>query len=129
MGAFAETAIVDYHLSFADQGKQTSIFHVHFPYMYICKYRENENHIYIYMYLYVYVYVYLYVHIYVYVYMCMYMSMYMHMSVYRVRAINWPLWKKCNNIKYRHCNLKIVHNLNYCIIPIVKTSTDSYHLR
>ncbi len=26
MGTFAETAIVDYHLSFADKGKQTSIF-------------------------------------------------------------------------------------------------------
>jgi hypothetical protein len=26
MGMFAETAIVDYHLSFADQGKQTSVF-------------------------------------------------------------------------------------------------------
>jgi hypothetical protein len=26
MGTFAETAIVNYHLSFADQGKQTSIF-------------------------------------------------------------------------------------------------------
>jgi hypothetical protein len=26
MGTFAETAIVDYHLLFADQGKQTSIF-------------------------------------------------------------------------------------------------------
>jgi hypothetical protein len=25
MGAFAETGIVDYHLSFADQGKQTSV--------------------------------------------------------------------------------------------------------
>jgi hypothetical protein len=27
MGMFAETAIVDYHFSFADQGKQTSVFH------------------------------------------------------------------------------------------------------
>jgi hypothetical protein len=26
MGSSAETAIVDYHLSFADQGKQTSVF-------------------------------------------------------------------------------------------------------
>jgi hypothetical protein len=26
MGTFVETAIVDYHLSFADQGKQTSVF-------------------------------------------------------------------------------------------------------
>jgi hypothetical protein len=26
MGTFAETAIVDYRLSFADQGKQTSVF-------------------------------------------------------------------------------------------------------
>jgi hypothetical protein len=26
MGIFAETAIVDYRLSFADQGQQTSIF-------------------------------------------------------------------------------------------------------
>jgi hypothetical protein len=26
MGTFAETAIIDYCLSFADQGKQTSIF-------------------------------------------------------------------------------------------------------
>jgi hypothetical protein len=26
MGTFAETAIVDYHLSFADQGKQTSVY-------------------------------------------------------------------------------------------------------
>jgi hypothetical protein len=26
MGKFAETAIVDYRLSFADQGKQTSVF-------------------------------------------------------------------------------------------------------
>jgi hypothetical protein len=25
MGTFAETAIVDYHLSFADQGKQNSV--------------------------------------------------------------------------------------------------------
>jgi hypothetical protein len=30
MGRFAETAIVDYHLSFADQEKQTSIFHFRF---------------------------------------------------------------------------------------------------
>jgi hypothetical protein len=29
MGTFAETAIVDYHLSFADQGKQTFIFGFH----------------------------------------------------------------------------------------------------
>jgi hypothetical protein len=28
-GTFAETAIVDYHLSFADQGKQTFIFGFH----------------------------------------------------------------------------------------------------
>jgi hypothetical protein len=27
MGTFAETAIVDYHLSFTNQGKQTPIFH------------------------------------------------------------------------------------------------------
>jgi hypothetical protein len=27
MGTFAETANVDYRLSFADQGKQTAIFH------------------------------------------------------------------------------------------------------
>jgi hypothetical protein len=27
MGAFAETAIIDYRFSFADQGKQTSIFY------------------------------------------------------------------------------------------------------
>jgi hypothetical protein len=27
MGTIAETAIIDYHLSFADQGKQTSVFH------------------------------------------------------------------------------------------------------
>jgi hypothetical protein len=27
MGSFAETAIVDYCLTFADQGKQNSIFH------------------------------------------------------------------------------------------------------
>jgi hypothetical protein len=27
MGRFAETAIVGYRLSFADQGKQTSVFH------------------------------------------------------------------------------------------------------
>jgi hypothetical protein len=26
MGTFAETAIVNYHLSFADQGNQTSVF-------------------------------------------------------------------------------------------------------
>jgi hypothetical protein len=26
MGMFAETAIVSYHLSFSDQGKQTSVF-------------------------------------------------------------------------------------------------------
>jgi hypothetical protein len=26
MGMLAETAIVDYHLSFADQGKQNSVF-------------------------------------------------------------------------------------------------------
>jgi hypothetical protein len=26
MGTYAETAIVDYHLSFAAQGKQTSVF-------------------------------------------------------------------------------------------------------
>ncbi len=26
MGMFVETAIVDYRLSFADQGKQTSVF-------------------------------------------------------------------------------------------------------
>jgi hypothetical protein len=27
MGMFAKTAVVDYYLSFADQGKQTSLFH------------------------------------------------------------------------------------------------------
>jgi hypothetical protein len=27
MGMFAETAIIDYHLSFAYQGKQTSVYH------------------------------------------------------------------------------------------------------
>jgi hypothetical protein len=27
MGMIAETEIIDYHLSFADQGKQTSVFH------------------------------------------------------------------------------------------------------
>jgi hypothetical protein len=30
MGMFAETAIVDYRLSFVDQGKQTSVFHFRF---------------------------------------------------------------------------------------------------
>jgi hypothetical protein len=29
MVTFAETVIVDYRLSFADQGKQTSVFHFH----------------------------------------------------------------------------------------------------
>ncbi len=29
MGTFAKTSIVDYHLSFADQGKQTSVFYFH----------------------------------------------------------------------------------------------------
>jgi hypothetical protein len=28
MGMFAETAIIDYHLSFAEEGKQISIFHL-----------------------------------------------------------------------------------------------------
>jgi hypothetical protein len=30
MGTFAETAMVDYRLSFADQGQQTSIFRICF---------------------------------------------------------------------------------------------------
>jgi hypothetical protein len=30
MGTFAETAIIDYRLSFAIQGKQTSAFRFHF---------------------------------------------------------------------------------------------------
>jgi hypothetical protein len=30
MGMFAETAIVDYHISFADQEKQTSVFRFRF---------------------------------------------------------------------------------------------------
>jgi hypothetical protein len=30
MGTFAETAIVKYRLSLADQGKQTSVFRFHF---------------------------------------------------------------------------------------------------
>jgi hypothetical protein len=29
MGTFAETAIIDYHFPFADQGKQTSVFSFH----------------------------------------------------------------------------------------------------
>jgi hypothetical protein len=37
MGTFAETAIVDYRLSFADQGKQTSVFFsILFPF-FICR--------------------------------------------------------------------------------------------
>ncbi len=32
MGMFAETAIVNYYLLFADQGKQTSVFHFRFPF-------------------------------------------------------------------------------------------------
>jgi hypothetical protein len=30
MGSFAETSIVDYHFLYADQGKQTLVFHFHF---------------------------------------------------------------------------------------------------
>jgi hypothetical protein len=38
MGMFAERANVNYHLSFANQGKQTSAFRFRFPYLYI-----NQN--------------------------------------------------------------------------------------
>jgi hypothetical protein len=34
-GHVAEAAVVDYRLSTADQGKQTSIFHFWFPYIYM----------------------------------------------------------------------------------------------
>jgi predicted acetyltransferase len=34
MGTFAETAIIDYHLSFADQGKQTSVLNFSFQQLY-----------------------------------------------------------------------------------------------
>jgi hypothetical protein len=50
MGTFAVTAIIDYCLSFADQGKQTSIFHFRlqqtnrrFPFqfsIYMCVYKN-----------------------------------------------------------------------------------------
>jgi hypothetical protein len=55
MGTFADTANVPYCLSFADQGKQTSVFR----YMYLL-------YVYIYSVIYVYTYIYIYIHIYIY---------------------------------------------------------------
>ncbi len=50
--------------------------------------------------------------------------------LYRVRTINWPLRKKCNNFsKYCYFCLKTSHDLHYCVVLLVKTSTDSSCLR
>jgi hypothetical protein len=68
MGTFAKTANVDYYLSFAEQGKQTSFFRLQktnrslpFPfsiYIYVYIYLLKRRHIiYIYLYLYIYQYV------------------------------------------------------------------------
>jgi hypothetical protein len=40
MGMFAETSNVDYHLSFADQGRQTFVFHFPFPFSICSKQKE-----------------------------------------------------------------------------------------
>jgi hypothetical protein len=60
MGTFADTANVNNHLSFANQGKQTSVF------------RVKQQHIYNYVYIYIHINIYIYVYIYIYIsiYMC-----------------------------------------------------------
>ncbi len=62
MGMFAETAIVEYHESFADQGKQTYLYIIHFRFLYIYIYPELNiyisNYVYIYtVYLYIFIYI------------------------------------------------------------------------
>jgi hypothetical protein len=66
MGTFADTANVDYHLSFADQGKQTFLFSVSFSFSHI--YIERAVYIDIYIHIYLNLYIY-----YIYIYICIYM--------------------------------------------------------
>ncbi len=55
MGTFDETAIVDYSLSFADQEKQTSVFHFRLQQTNgSCRFRFPYIHIHTYMYIYFY---------------------------------------------------------------------------
>jgi hypothetical protein len=63
MGTFAETVIVDCHLCFADQEKQTSVFCFLFPYIYTHICTDNVT---IYMYVYMCIYIHIYIHIYIY---------------------------------------------------------------
>ncbi len=76
MGTFAETANVDYCLSFADQGKQTSVFYLQktnrslpfaankwkFPFS-----LSSVFQIYIYIYIYINIYISIYLYIYMYI--------------------------------------------------------------
>jgi hypothetical protein len=56
MGTFAETANVGYRLSFADQEKQTSIYHFQFAANKRCCYPNIYISIYPYIYIYIYIY-------------------------------------------------------------------------
>jgi hypothetical protein len=58
MGTFAGTPIVDYHLSFTNQGKQTSVFRIYiYPYIFIYLY-VNINLYAVYICVCVYLYIY-----------------------------------------------------------------------
>jgi hypothetical protein len=67
MGTFAETVIVDCHLYFADQEKQTSVFCFLFPYIYTHICTDNVT---IYMYVHIYTNIYLYIYIYTHIHIC-----------------------------------------------------------
>jgi hypothetical protein len=56
IGIFAETANVKYRLSFADLGKQTSVFHIYTVYIYLYIHILKRQYIYKYLYLYTYIY-------------------------------------------------------------------------
>jgi hypothetical protein len=97
MSTFADTANVDYRLSFVDQGKQTSVLRLqkingsccfHFPFaankqklqfsvtsvFLIYIFFEAATEIYFYLYIYIYIYIYLsisiYLYTYIYIYIC-----------------------------------------------------------
>jgi hypothetical protein len=121
MATCAETEIVVYRLSFADQGKQTSIFRKFFfphAYIYIYIYTENKT-IYVY---YIHIYIYIYIHIYVYIYI--YTYIYMHCSFKRKMVAEaffhnpFTVWKRtkrtkrtCSSMSY-YVHISYFHLLN-----------------
>jgi hypothetical protein len=87
MGTFAVTANVDYHLSFADQGKQTYVFRIYIFW--------KVAHTWIYIYIYLYLYIYIYIHISI--------SIYLFLHLYRYTYIQYMLLFQNRKLKTEVC--------------------------